>query len=117
MKILITGTAGFIGFHLTDLLLRQGHEVLGLDNINEYYDVNLKFDRLKVLGIDPLKIEYGKIRLNRELGTAVRAAGLYEMEHAFLKYVYNKVSTRFKELKKIKESFDSEAKQTSKSEN
>lgn len=43
MKILITGTAGFIGFHLAKKLLERGDEVVGLDNINDYYDVNLKY--------------------------------------------------------------------------
>ena len=52
MKILVTGTAGFIGFHLAKKLLERGDEVVGLDNINDYYDVNLKYGRLKELGID-----------------------------------------------------------------
>lgn len=51
MKILVTGTAGFIGFHLAKKLLERGDEVLGLDNINDYYDVNLKYARLAELGI------------------------------------------------------------------
>lgn len=51
MKILVTGTAGFIGFHLSKHLLEIGHQVIGLDNINSYYDVNLKYARLQVLGI------------------------------------------------------------------
>ena len=51
MKILVTGTAGFIGFHLAKKLLERGDEVIGMDNINDYYDVNLKYGRLKVLGI------------------------------------------------------------------
>jgi UDP-glucuronate 4-epimerase len=57
MKILVTGTAGFIGFHLAKRLLERGDEVIGIDNINDYYDVNLKYGRLKELGIDPTKIE------------------------------------------------------------
>jgi len=52
MKILITGTAGFIGYHLAKKLLERGDEVVGLDNINDYYDVNLKYARLAELGIN-----------------------------------------------------------------
>ncbi len=51
MKILVTGAAGFIGFHLCEKLLALGHTVVGLDNLNDYYDVNLKLDRLKQLGV------------------------------------------------------------------
>jgi len=50
--ILITGAAGFIGFHLSKILCEKGYEVIGLDNINSYYDVNLKFGRLYELGIN-----------------------------------------------------------------
>ena len=46
MKILVTGSAGFIGFHTSKLLLERGDEVVGLDNLNEYYDVTLKHARL-----------------------------------------------------------------------
>jgi len=56
MKILVTGTAGFIGFHLAKKLLERGDEVVGIDNINDYYDVNLKYGRLKELGIDRAEI-------------------------------------------------------------
>jgi UDP-glucuronate 4-epimerase len=52
-KILITGAAGFIGFHLTKRLLVRGDEILGLDNLNEYYDVTLKEARLAQLTKEP----------------------------------------------------------------
>jgi UDP-glucuronate 4-epimerase len=47
MKVLVTGAAGFIGSHVSLYLLERGDEVVGLDNLNDYYDVNLKLDRLK----------------------------------------------------------------------
>jgi UDP-glucuronate 4-epimerase len=50
-KILVTGTAGFIGFHLADRLIKKGYDVYGLDVINDYYDINLKFARLAEHGI------------------------------------------------------------------
>ena len=50
-KILVTGAAGFIGYHVCEKLLSMGFQVYGLDNINDYYDVNLKIARLKNLGI------------------------------------------------------------------
>ena len=56
-KILVTGTAGFIGYHLAKKLLERGDEVVGIDNINDYYDVNLKYGRLKELGIDRDEVE------------------------------------------------------------
>lgn len=60
-KVLITGTAGFIGFHLAKELLAKGYEVIGLDNINDYYDVNLKYGRLKESGIKEVLIEYNEL--------------------------------------------------------
>ena len=49
MKVLITGTAGFIGFHLAKLLLKDGFKVHGYDSVNDYYDVNLKHARQNIL--------------------------------------------------------------------
>ena len=57
MKILITGTAGFIGFSLAKKLLERGDEVVGIDSINDYYDINLKYARLQELGIDKVDIK------------------------------------------------------------
>ncbi|WP_445457165.1 GDP-mannose 4,6-dehydratase [Flavobacterium sp. HNIBRBA15423] len=51
MKILVTGAAGFIGYHLCEKLIKLGYQVVGIDNINGYYDINLKLARLKQLGI------------------------------------------------------------------
>lgn len=51
MKVLVTGAAGFIGFHVAKALLKRGYDVVGLDNINDYYDVSLKFGRLAECGI------------------------------------------------------------------
>jgi UDP-glucuronate 4-epimerase len=60
-KILVTGTAGFIGFHLANRLLARGDEVVGLDSVNDYYDVRVKHGRLKETGIDHTKLKYNKI--------------------------------------------------------
>ena len=48
-KVLVTGAAGFIGFHLAKKMCEHGFSVYGIDNLNEYYDVNLKNERLKIL--------------------------------------------------------------------
>lgn len=60
-KILITGTAGFIGFHLAKKLLERGDTVVGLDSVNDYYDIRVKHGRLAQTGIDKDKIEYDKL--------------------------------------------------------
>jgi len=53
MKILVTGAAGFIGFHLSRRLLKEAHKIVGLDSLNDYYDVNLKKDRIKQIDSNP----------------------------------------------------------------
>ncbi|NQW59129.1 MAG: NAD-dependent epimerase/dehydratase family protein [Polynucleobacter sp.] len=58
MKVLITGTAGFIGFHAASKFLAAGFEVTGIDNINDYYDTDLKYDRLKESGIAKADVHY-----------------------------------------------------------
>lgn len=53
MNFLVTGAAGFIGFHVSQRLLAAGHQVVGIDNLNDYYDVNLKHARLNLIKADP----------------------------------------------------------------
>ena len=60
-KFLISGSAGFVGFHLAKALLEKGDTIVGLDNINNYYDVNLKFARLKKTGICRENIKWNKL--------------------------------------------------------
>lgn len=60
-KILITGTAGFIGFHLAKKLLERGDHIVGLDLVNDYYDIRVKHGRLAETGIDHEKISYGQL--------------------------------------------------------
>ena len=59
MKILVTGTAGFIGYHLAKRLVEENYEVVGIDNINDYYDVELKYARLADSGIAKQEIKPG----------------------------------------------------------
>ncbi|HIE65907.1 MAG: NAD-dependent epimerase [Nitrospira sp.] len=95
MKILITGSAGFIGFHLTQRLLSEGEELVGLDNLNDYYDVRLKTERLKKLdessrfrflkmdlaykeGLEDL---FQKERFDRVIHLAAQAGVRYSLEN------------------------------------
>ncbi len=96
MKFLVTGAAGFIGFHACKRLLQAGHEVVGLDNMNDYYDVNLKQARLDLLQ-SPL-FSFHKIDLadreclaqlfvheefNRVIHLAAQAGVRYSLENPF----------------------------------
>ncbi|HQO10253.1 MAG TPA: NAD-dependent epimerase [Clostridiales bacterium] len=66
MKILVTGTAGFIGYHLAERLISEGADVTGIDSINDYYDMNVKFGRLKRTGISADDISYSKTLVSRK---------------------------------------------------
>jgi len=59
MRVLVTGTAGFIGYHVAKYLLERGDEVVGLDSVNDYYDIRVKYGRLEQTGISGEQIEYG----------------------------------------------------------
>ena len=61
MKVLVTGAAGFIGFHVVRKLIALGHDIVGLDNINNYYDVRLKYARLEETGVWKEKIAWNKL--------------------------------------------------------
>ena len=67
MKILITGVAGFIGFHLARLLLKNNYSIVGLDNLNDYYDISLKVSRLDILNNLGLVFYKADISNNTEL--------------------------------------------------
>ncbi len=100
MKILVTGAAGFIGMHLSKRLLERGDEVVGIDNLNDYYDVQLKHDRLKRLeGFDKftfIKMDmadreamaelFKEQQFNRVMNLAAQAGVRYSLKnpHAYV---------------------------------
>jgi UDP-glucuronate 4-epimerase len=61
MKILLTGSAGFIGFHLINGLIKRGDDVIGLDSVNDYYEQSLKYERLEQLGFTQFQISYNSL--------------------------------------------------------
>lgn len=65
----VTGVAGFIGFHLASSLLKQGCKVIGLDNLNSYYDVRLKRERLKLLGCERFTFYHADLTDKKKLET------------------------------------------------
>src|SRR3989344_7772594 len=93
MKILVTGAAGFIGFHLSQVLLKRGDEVIGLDNFNEYYDVKLQEARATLLGkekgftlvhgdiCDRKAVEKAMKGVDRAVHLAALAGVRYSLEH------------------------------------
>ena len=81
MKILVTGAAGFIGFHTCLKLIDQGHKVYGIDNINDYYDPKLKFDRLKELGFDEAKSKLFKNQVQSTKFNSLRFSRIDLIDH------------------------------------
>ena len=84
MKYLVTGAAGFIGFHVAKRLCKEGHDVIGLDNLNDYYDVNLKLARLSELSkytADKNDNKYGTFKfIKLDLTDRESIATLFESE-------------------------------------
>ena len=63
MKILVTGCAGFIGFHVSKKLVEKGYHVIGIDSLNKYYDKNIKLERLKILRKNKKKFLFKKLKM------------------------------------------------------
>ena len=82
MNILVTGAAGFIGFHVTQRLLAAGHQIVGIDNLNDYYDVGLKQSRLDLIAQHP-SVRFIKM----ELADRAAMASLFE-QHAFQRVIH-----------------------------
>jgi UDP-glucuronate 4-epimerase len=95
LKILVTGSAGFIGFHLTNRLLEDGHEVIGLDNLNNYYDVKLKLGRLAETGIQSYKIAYNEpvqsTKYPKYTFIQLSIENAVKLERIFSEYKFDKV--------------------------
>jgi len=85
MKILLTGSAGFIGFHTVISLLNRGDEVIGIDNLNDYYDVNLKKARLK-----QIETHANNLKSNFKF-YKVDLSNQFEINKLFSKYCFNSV--------------------------
>src|SRR5699024_713338 len=98
-KTLVTGSAGFIGSHLSMRLLREGHQVIGVDNINNYYNPQLKIDRLKKLdnanftfvktnleNLDKINQIFEEHKPNIVINLAAQAGVRYSLEnpHAYI---------------------------------
>jgi len=96
-KILITGAAGFIGFHLSKSLLDDGYEVLGIDNVNDYYDPklkwaqldilkkysNFKFERVNIAERDSLSAAFTKFKPQKVVNLAAQAGVRYSLTNPY----------------------------------
>ena len=95
MKILVTGTAGFIGFHVANRLIKDGHEVTGVDSINAYYDARLKYDRLTFAGIASHEIQYNhpvqSTKHENYVFYQLRLEDNYRVKDLFAKYKFEVV--------------------------
>jgi UDP-glucuronate 4-epimerase len=77
-NILVTGAAGFIGFHLCSRLVTMGYNVIGLDNLNHYYDINLKYARLKELGFNKKDVVIkNKLIVSSEFGSKMKFINIH----------------------------------------
>ena len=88
MKILVTGAAGFIGFHTCLKLVKQGHEVYGIDNMNDYYDPKLKFDRLNELGFDEAETKLFKNEVQSTKFNSLRFSRIDLVDHESIDNVF-----------------------------
>ena len=95
MKVLVTGTSGFIGFHLAKHLAERGDEVVGLDSINDYYDVGLKVARLAQCGVNENATEWGRMVCSDHYSNyrfiRMRLEDRKGMEHLFAAEQFDKV--------------------------
>ena len=90
MKILVTGAAGFIGFHTCLKLVSQGHEVYGIDNINDYYDPKLKFDRLNELGFNEAESKLFKNEVQSSEFNSLRFSRIDLVDHESIDNLFKK---------------------------
>ncbi len=97
-KILVTGTAGFIGSKVSEMLLEDGYDVIGIDNLNDYYDIklkmwrlndlkkhsNFKFYKIDIENYDNLKLTFQKHCPNAVINLAARVGVRYSLENTFI---------------------------------